>query len=292
MSKEIAFFDLDNTLWYIKSDIWVIDKNKPSIPILKISPIEFVLIKSGIYVKDDIMLEYNGEQFFISKDMMDRILRKNKTIRLRNLGISYAEYFDDDILNKKDVIFLLDNIKHLINNDIEIGILTARSDRKKHANLLNRLRVKLIEYGLEISKIYFVSEAIKLSGSNNNVSYNKNKVLLEHLIGLTIEDDKFIPIKKEYYDNVYFYDDDKSNFLNLNRMQEYFDFLIRNSDDDCVEFIKNRLNKNLTLFNCLITNNEENPFHTSIINLNTPIKYPIKVDNNKLTVKFENFKQI
>lgn len=292
MSKEIAFFDLDNTLWYIKSDIWVIDKNKPSIPILKISPIEFVLIKSGIYVKDDIMLEYNGEQFFISKDMMDRILRKNKTIRLRNLGISYAEYFDDDILNKKDVIFLLDNIKHLINNDIEIGILTARSDRKKHANLLNRLRVKLIEYGLEISKIYFVSEAIKLSGSNNNVSYNKNKVLLEHLIGLTIEDDKFIPIKKEYYDNVYFYDDDKSNFLNLNRMQEYFDFLIRNSDDDCVEFIKNRLNKNLTLFNCLITNNEENPFHTSIINLNTPIKYPIKVDNNKLTVKFENFKHI
>jgi hypothetical protein len=292
MSKEIAFFDLDNTLWYIKSFIWVIDKNKPAIPILKISPIEFALIKSGIYVKDDILLEYNGEQFFISKDMMDRILRKKKNIRMRDLGISYAEHFDDEILNKKDVIFLLDNIKHLIGEDIEIGILTARSDRKKHANLLNKLRVKLSEYGLEISKIYFVSEAIKLSGLNNNVSYDKNKVLLEHLIGLTIEDDKFIPIKKEYYDKIYFYDDIKSNFLNINKMQEYFDFLIRNSDDDCVEFIKNRISMGLILVNCLITNNEENPFDTSIIKLNPPIKYPIKISNNKLTVKFENFKLI
>lgn len=292
MSKEIAFFDLDNTLWYIKSFIWVIDKNKPAIPILKISPIEFALIKSGIYVKDDILLEYNGEQFFISKDMMDRILRKKKNIRMRDLGISYAEHFDDEILNKKEVTFLLDNIKHLIDKDIEIGILTARSDRKKHANLLNKLRVKLSEYGLEISKIYFVSETIKLSGLNDNVSYDKNKVILEHLIGLTIEDDKFIPIKKEYYDKIYFYDDIKSNFLNINKMQEYFDFLIRNSDDDCVEFIKNRISMGLILVNCLITNNEENPFDTSIIKLNPPIKYPIKISNNKLTVKFENFKLI
>ena len=67
MNKELAMFDLDNTLWYIKSDIWVIDKNNPSVPILKISPIEFALIRSGIYVKDDILIEYNGESFFISR---------------------------------------------------------------------------------------------------------------------------------------------------------------------------------------------------------------------------------
>ena len=78
MSKEIAFFDLDNTLWYIKSDVWVIDKNKPSIPILKISPVEFALIKSGIYVNDEIPIDYNNERFFISRDMMERIQRKNK----------------------------------------------------------------------------------------------------------------------------------------------------------------------------------------------------------------------
>ena len=288
MNKEIAFFDLDNTLWYIKSDIWIIDKNKPNVPILKISPIEFALIKSGIYIKDDISIEYNGEEFYISVDMLDRILRKNRFIRIKDLGVSYAEYFDDDILNKKEVTLLIDNIKHLINKNIEIGVLTARSDRKKHSNLLNKLRLKLLEYGLEIDKIYFVSESIKISGSCN-FSYDKNKVLLEHLIGLTIDDNKFLPIKKDSYNKIYFYDDVKFNFMSINGMQEYFDFLIKNSDDDCVDFITNRFQNNLEIVNCLITNNEENPFDTSIIKLNQPIKYPIKISNNKLTIKFEKF---
>lgn len=290
--KEIAFFDLDNTLWYIKSDIWVIDKNKPSDPILKISPIEFALIKSDIYVKDDLPIDYNNERFFISRDMLERILRKRK-IKLNDLGISYAEFFDDDIMNKKDVQLLLNNIKQLIGKNIEIGVLTARSDRKKHANLLNKLRIKLKEYGLEINKIYFVSESIRTTGHLDKISYDKNKVLLEHLIGLTIENNKFLPIKKEAYDKIYFYDDVKSNILNVNNLQEYFDFLVRNSDNECIEFINNRLQNNntLLLITNLITNNELNPFETKIIKLLPPIKYPLRVQDNKLTVKFENFKK-
>lgn len=289
-NKELAFFDLDNTLWYIRSDVWVIDKNKPSDPILKISPIEFALIKNGVYVKDDILVEYNNEKFFISRDMMERIQRKSKNIRLGNIGISYVEFFDDDILNKKDVQLLLNNIKHLIGKDVEIGVLTARSDRKKHANLLNKLRIKLKEYGLEINKIYFVSESIRAIGHFDKVVYDKNKVLLEHLIGLTIENNKFLPIKKEAYNKVYFYDDVKSNILNSNNLQEYFDFLVRNSEDECIEFINNRLKNNMViLVNNLVTNNELNPFETTTIKLLSPIKFPIKVVDNKLTVKFEEF---
>jgi len=292
MSKEILFFDLDNTLWYIKSDIWVIDKNEPSKPIIKISPIEFVLIKSGIYNKDGTLVEYNGERFYISNDMVERIQRKIKKIRVSNLGISYSEYFDNDIWDKKDVQLLLNNIKHLIGKNVEIGILTARSDRKKHANLLNKLRLKLKEYGLEVDKIYFVSETIKSGGYLDKVLYNKNKVLLEHLIGLTIEDKKFVPIKKDAYNKVYFYDDIKSNIISANKLQEYFDSLIRYSDDECVEYINNRLDNNkLELVNNLVTNNELNPFETTIIELNSPIKFPIKVVDSKLTVKFENFRK-
>ena len=291
MNREICFFDLDNTLWYIKSDIWVIDKDKPSEPILKISPVEFALIKGGIYTKDDILIEYNNEKFYISKDMMERILRKKK-IRFGNIGISYVEFFDDDILNKKEVQLLLNNIKHLIGKNVEIGVLTARSDRKKHANLLNKLRVKLQEYGFEIEKIYFVSESIRATNFSDQVIYNKNKVLLEHLVGLTIEDNHFVPIKKDAYNTVSYYDDVKSNILNTNGLQDYFDFLIRNSDTDSLEFITNRLKNNtLTLVNNLITNNEVNPFETTKIVLKTPIKFPIKVVDNKLTVKFENFKK-
>jgi hypothetical protein len=290
MSKQIAFFDLDNTLWYIKSDIWLINKNKPSIPIIKISIIDFALIKSGVYVKDNLPIDYNGETFFISKDMFDRVYHKNNKNKLGNLGISYSEYFDENILNNKNVQVLLDNIKHLIGKDVEIGVLTARSDRKKHANLLNKLRLKLKEYGLEIDKIYFVSESIRYSQKDSFI-YDKNKILLEHLVGLTIDGDHFVTIKKDSYDTVYFYDDFKTNFMNANNLQDYFDFLVRNSDDECVEFIQNRLNNyKLTLINNLVTNNQLNPFETNNILLKAAIKYPIKVVDNKLTVKFENFK--
>lgn len=291
MSKELALFDLDNTIWYIKSDIWLIDKNKPAVPILKISPIEFALIKNGIYIKDELSIDYNGEIFFISKDMVERVQRKYRNMRLSSLGISYNEYFNEDILNDKDVKLLLDNIKHLIGKNIEIGVLTARSDRKKHSTLLNKLRLKLKEYGLEINKIYFVSESIRAIGFMDKVIYDKNKVLLEHLIGLTIEDKHFVPIKKEAYDKVHFYDDVKSNFLNANNLQDYFDFLVRNSDDECIEYINNRIKNNkILLINNLVSNNVVNPFETNIIELKIPIKYPIKVSDNKLTVKFEKFK--
>ena len=285
-------FDLDNTLWYIKSDIWVIDKNKPNEAILKISPAEFALIRSGIYTKDDILVDYNNESFFISRDMMERIQRKRKNIRLKDIGISYVEFFDDDILNKKDVQLLLNNVKHLIGKDIELGVLTARSDRKKHAALLNKLRVKLQEYGLEINKIYFVSESIRMIGYDDKVTYDKNKVLLEHLVGLNIEGNRFIPVKKESFNKIYFYDDVKTNILNINKLQEFFDFLVRNSESEVVEFINNRLaNNELTLSNNLITNNEVNPFETKLIKLVSPIKFPLRVEDKKLTVKFENFKK-
>jgi hypothetical protein len=278
--KEIAFFDLDNTLWYIKSNAWVIHKNNPAKPLMKISNLEFTLIQNGVYIADDNVIEFNNEKYFVSNDFVERLERRKKGIKLKDVGISYAEYFDEEILNKKDVTMLLNNIKHLIGKDIEIALITARSERKKHAGLLNKLRVKMEEYGFEISKIYFVSDRIRFIGSSDKVAYNKNKVLLEHLIGLEIKDEKFIPIKKDAYNRVYFYDDIEQNFLSLNSMQEYFGRLLSNSDDEVVEYIKNRLNnETLLLMNNLITNNEVNPFETKIIKLREPLKYPISSEN-------------
>ena len=145
---------------------------------------------------------------------------------------------------------------------------------------------------MEIDKIYFVSESIRSTGYFDKVVYNKNKILLEHLIGLSIEDDHFAPIKKDAYNKVYFYDDVRSNIMNANNLQEYFDFLVRNSDEECAEFINNRFeNNSLTLVSNLITNNELNPFETKVIKLASTIKFPLKVIDNKLTVKFEDFKK-
>lgn len=289
--REIAFFDLDNTLWYVKSNAWVILKDKPSKPLMKIGNLEFTLIKNGVYIQDGNIIEFNNDRYYVSNDFVERLQRYKKNVRLSDVGISYAEYFDEDILNKKEVVFLLDNIKHLIGTDIELGILTARSDRKMHSGLLNKLRVKLEEYGFEISKIYFVEDRLRFIGSSDKVAYDKNKILLEHLIGLEIDDNRFVPMKKDAYNRVYFYDDVKQNFLTVNSMQEYFQQLMLNSDDEVVEYIKNRLkSETLLLMNNLITNNEVNPFETKIIKLREPHKYPISVES--FTSKFREFKDL
>lgn len=285
--KEICFFDLDNTLWYVKSRVWVIHKNDPSKPIMKINNQEFTLIKNGVYISDNNVIKFDGNKYFVSDDFVKRLQRKRKNIKLSDVGISYAEHFDEDILNKKDVQFLLDNIKHLIGTGMEIGLLSARTDRNIHAEMLNKLRLKLKEYGFEISKIYFVSNRIRF-GSSDDITYNKNDVILEHLIGLEIDENKFIPIKKDAYNRIYFYDDAKHNFLTVNDMQSYFEELLYNSEDEVVQYIQNRLeDETLIIVNNLITNNQVNPFDTKIIKLRKPIKYPISVE--KFVSNFDDF---
>lgn len=288
--KEMSFFDLDNTLWFVKSNAWVIEKNNPSKPLMKIDNLEFALINNGIYINEGNLIEFNNQKFYVSDEFVKRLEQKKKNIQLEQLGISYAEYFDEQILEKKEVKLLLNNVRHLIGTEMEIGLISARADRKKHAPLLNKLRLQLEEYGLEINRVYFVTENLKDANNPDKLSYEKNKILLEHLIGLEIEGDKFIPMKKDAYNRIYFYDDTRQNFLGANYMQEYFEKLMLNSDDDVVEYIKNRLKaESLILVNNLVTNNEVNPFDVKIVKLKEPAKYPILMD--KLVTKFSDFKR-
>jgi uncharacterized protein (DUF4213/DUF364 family) len=48
--KTANFFDI-NTLITINSKVWIIDKLKPNIPIVKISKSEFNLLNNGVYKK-------------------------------------------------------------------------------------------------------------------------------------------------------------------------------------------------------------------------------------------------
>ena len=91
MEKEIAFFDLDGTLWNIKNeDVWIIDKEKPYKPVVILNNLEFSLIKAGKFVKDELPLEYNGQKYFISKDLFEIIKKKSGSENIERFGISLA----------------------------------------------------------------------------------------------------------------------------------------------------------------------------------------------------------
>lgn len=276
MNKKIHFFDLDGTLWNIHSDIWVIDKEKPHKPVLKIPSLEFSLIKNGIYQKDNLPLDYNGQKFYISKEIFNKIHKKTRSENLNRFGISFNDFNDKKILNKSKVDYLLDNIEHLRGKkDVKIGLLTARSNEKTHSDVVNNLRLKLKDMGISIDKIYFVGDKFKVH-YDADASLKKVYILLEHLIGFKIKNNKFVSLRQDWYPEVHFYDDHKGNIDYANDVQVILNDLVKGTDDDLLHIIIERINTNdIKLYNYLITNNEVNRFDINVIDIEEPDKFPI-----------------
>lgn len=244
------------------------------------------LIENGVYLKDGIKITYNGQEYWISKNMYEKV-SKHIRIKPEELGISFVEYFDKELIDSSAFDILNYNLKHI--KDENIIILTGRSNRRRNANLVNRLRQELLEkFGLVIYKIYYVGNKIH-TYTPDYVSADKAKVILEHLIGLKIEDDVFVPIQQDKFETVYFYDDDPKNIDFAINIQKYFDKLLRKSEQSVYELVKNRIKDDkLTLITNLVTGNQINPFKTKTVIINEPIKYPIRMDE-KLIYKFSDF---
>lgn len=275
MEKEIAFFDLDGTLWNIKNeDVWIIDKEKPYKPVVILNSLEFSLIKAGKYVKDELPLEYNGQKYFISKDLFELIKKKSKSENIERFGISFIPLIRKEILDKREIDVLVHNIEHLrYNKFCDIGLLTARSNQKNHSELINKLRLELKKYGIEIAKIFFVG-----GGHHTDVDpRNKVFVLLEHLIGLKIKDNRFISIKQDWYKKVSFYDDDHKNIDAANDIQSTLEELLRRTDDELFRIVIDRVKSfPLKLETNLVVDNEVNRFKKTSITLREPLRFPIK----------------
>jgi hypothetical protein len=284
LNKEIHFYDLDNTLWNIIGKVWIISKNNPNKPLLKISFLEYLNIKNKMYINDKIEIEYNDSTYWIPQSMLDRI-QKRKNIDPDLLGISKRELFDPNYIKK--INFNLKNILHLKDKKVDIGILTGRMNQENEQEYLNLLREKLKQLNLNLTKIYYVGEF--LHNSSDKRAFEKMKVLLEHLIGVKILGDKFVPIKQDWYENVYFYDDEVQNIYSANNIQEYFENYMKNTDDETFKYIIERIkNNDLTLITNLISGNEMNMFETKKIIITEPVKYPIKVESLEIK-KFKEF---
>jgi len=290
MNKSIAFFDLDGTLIDNKNEIWVIDKNNPRKPVLVLDPIEFVLIKKGHYKKDKIILDYNGQRYWISEQLSKKLQKRARTENMERFGISLMPWVDRDLLNKSEIEYIIKNIEHLNRNkSIDIGILTARSNQRTTSDQLNNLRLELKNIGIDIKKIFFVGKSV-----NTGQNYiNKMVVLLEHLIGFKIKGGKFISLKQDWYPHVSFYDDDPQNIHYANDIQKIFDDILRKTDDEIFHIIMERLDEvKIRLDNYQVTTNETNRFIESSVELKKPVRCPIK-ENNKMKMKtlktFEQF---
>lgn len=262
------FFDLDGTLWNIKCNVWIIDKENPSEPIIKIDSYEIKKILDDFYKNDDIKIEYDEQLYFISKKLFDKIQKKRK-LPIERIGLSWAEHLNYDEIPDKNIEYLTYNIEHLKNQ--HINILTGRNNRKKQAPLLNKLRIKLKDNGIDIFKIYFVSDRF-YKKHEEIISYNKSKILLEHLVGVKIEENQFVAFKQDWFTNVHFYDDDKKNIDVANNMNDLLYNVLKNTVDDTIyKIVVERIQKyDLIIHTHLVSNNISNLFKNTSTKLMLP----------------------
>ena len=279
LNRELHLFDLDNTLWDLQYKVWVIDKEDPGKPLFRISTYELDLIQRGIYRKDNLKVEYNDNTYYLNKDIVDKVKRK-KNIPIDRIGISLIELTQKNYINTNAIEYLTRNVEHLHHqSNVDIVLLTGRADRSGHEKILNTLRLKLQELGLNIFKIYFVGSS--MTDSPITIENRKCEIILEHLVGLKIENFKFIPKKQDIYNTVHFYDDTRNNIEVAKHIDQYLVRVLKNTENDLYYWVTDRLSNNeVKLFTHLVGTNLVQPFDTTEIPILAPLKFSIQ-ENSK-----------
>lgn len=276
------FIDID-IIVKSESSPWIVDKTNPNIPIMKIEKHDFNLFKSGVYKGHGNKLEFNGKVFWISTEVMNRIKvkTKNKGVDISNLAISMQEFMNSELI--ENIPYEIDKtiFNSLVNTQDHIYIICSKNTKNNYSKAIKTMEIEMSKVGLSPIKYYFVSETF-YNRDDDQISFNKIKLLLQHLIGLKTDGDKFINEDVTNYDEVILWDDNKTTISLGKDINTILENLLVKTDDSIKSEIKNRI-KNTD--NLLIlkewTHNKSNKYN----------QYEIEIQYSNVIRSFENFKK-
>jgi hypothetical protein len=275
------FFDLE-TILTTNNKVWIVDKTIPNIPIMKISKSDFNLIKKGIYKSQRNSIDFNGHTYWLPTDLFERlkIKAKNNKTDVSNLAFSLQEFMNKELIENLDYDINLENILHLKNTDDDIYVICSKNTKRNYELMISKIEDKLKENGLFIKKFYFISETF-YNRVSDEIAHKKVRLLLQHIVGLKTEGDKFTEEKLDQYDELFFYDDEENVIKLSKESNKILTVLLSKTDIKLKEIIKEDLkSKNHTLYVNLITGNKVNRFVTTKVDIQF---------SNLITV-FESFK--
>jgi hypothetical protein len=276
-----SFFDID-TLIKVDSKVWIVDKSRPNIPLLKISKSDFNLIKNGIFKKQGYKVDYNGETFWLPTNIANQLKVKMKinSTSFANIGISLQEFLNTELIDNMEVDFKMDNILHLKNTPEDIYIISSKKTKNAYQNLVTKLEEKLKEEGLQVKKYYFINDTF-YNQSRDERGYKVIRLLLQHLLGYKTEVTKFTDTELQRYDVVNYYDNDPYTKNMPNEVNPILKSLLNQTEDGLKSVIKEDINEYHPILNVnYITENEANK----------KISQKVDIDYSGLIKTFESFK--
>lgn len=250
------FIDIDYTLWDGNSKWWIINKNKPTTYIKKIDSSEAELIKSGHYRLDELPIYYNGINGFISKELFSSLHKKGK-IEIDDIGLSDREFRSPEHMSKQLSNFIeYSNILNLFNNVDDYYLITKRSNKNTHKDLIENIKTLL---NINIVDEYFINDHSLITNTGPIVE-RKIFTLLQHLIGYTINNNTIEPLIIKKYKTLNYYTDsiDVDEYRNISKV-------LKTLLNNCPIFLKDKIVSYLKLNDVylninVLTTNEINPF--------------------------------
>ena len=274
-------FDID-TIIVIESNVWIVDKTKPNIPIIKIPEYEFNQIKSGIYKSQNNKIFFNGKVYWLSSKLYEdiKVRAKNYKTDLNNLGISLQEFLNKNIIDNKNFEIKIDFLNKLLKNKTDDNyIICSKLTRRNYETIIKKVEDKLNEEGIIIKKFIPINETF-YDKDDDFVHYKKIEFLLRLLTGYKIQDKKFIDKQNKQYKTVNFYDIDLGTLRINGDINSYLKTILNNTTSGLKEVIKENIDliKPLLEINQLTTNK-----HNPIISKSVLIEY------SNLFKTFESF---
>lgn len=223
--------------------VWIIDKNKPNVPVFKIRYDVFNLIRKGVFKAQKNPIVYNGDVYWLPNSININIPSDI------DAGLSFIEYIDSKKIAEYG-ININDNINILKNINCDIYLVTEKYTMK-HKVFLDKLTdVIKNDYDINIKKVVCLKTSIL--DLNYDVIGLYEDVITSFLLGKQIHSNKVTDIEVPAYDKISFISDNKVRFIDINSKIKYLDV--------------NNFNKKLNLIE--VTNNKYNRIMVKNIDLN------------------------
>jgi len=232
------FFDLD-VLLNIDAQAWVVNKDQPNIPIMKISKSDFNLIKNGVYKKQGNKIDFNGQTFWLPTEMVNKlkIKAKNNKVDFANFALSLQEFLNKDIIDNMDFTINEDLLMTLKNTTEDIYIICSRQTQRNYQTLLSKLEEKLKEIGIKVTAFYYITENF-YNQNKDDVKFKKMRLLLQHLVGYKTDDQKFIDKELTRYDKLYYYDNNYDTLKISDDINGLLEVILSKTDNGIRDVIK------------------------------------------------------
>ena len=273
------FFDIESIL-VNNGKVWISDKYNLNKSIMRLNQSDFNLIRKGIYKPQGNKVNLGGTDYWFPNDLFDELKLKCKLNKanITTLSFSMREFLDEELIDSMNYDINLDNILHLKNATDSIYFICSENTKENYEKFIKKIEKKLEDNGLVIKKYYFISETF-YSRNTDEIAYKKVRLLLQHLIGLKTEGDKFIDEELDCYDVINFYDTDEVAIKLAININDLLQLIISNSPKELKENIKMALKDDKELIVNQVTANKVNKFSTT----------KIKIEYHNLIKTFEKF---